>query len=137
MRHSIGAVLLDEADPFKVLGRCCEPLLRPESSTREGYVPNVVYTGGGLRHTIGSSYLTRYQIPIATLQRSRLLHCWKRGSDPRTSDGQATLHVERAAYLRFGRSRPRGGRHRMKADHSAEFFIPQLQTRALETRTQG
>ncbi len=48
--YSIGAVLLDKADPSKVLGRCREPLLGPESSTREGYVPNVVYTCGGLRH---------------------------------------------------------------------------------------
>jgi predicted GH43/DUF377 family glycosyl hydrolase len=49
-KYSIGAVLLDKADPSKVLGRCNEPLLRPESSKREGYVPNVVYTCGGLRH---------------------------------------------------------------------------------------
>jgi predicted GH43/DUF377 family glycosyl hydrolase len=49
-KYSIGAALLDKADPSKVLGRCSEPLLRPESSEREGYVPNVVYTCGGLRH---------------------------------------------------------------------------------------
>jgi predicted GH43/DUF377 family glycosyl hydrolase len=49
-KYSIGAVLLDKADPSKVIGRCCEPLLRPEASMREGYVPNVVYTCGGLRH---------------------------------------------------------------------------------------
>ena len=28
----------------------CEPLLRPELSEREGYVPNVVYTCGAMRH---------------------------------------------------------------------------------------
>jgi predicted GH43/DUF377 family glycosyl hydrolase len=49
-RYSIGAALLDKTDPSKVLGRCTEPLLRPESSEREGYVPNVVYTCGALRH---------------------------------------------------------------------------------------
>jgi predicted GH43/DUF377 family glycosyl hydrolase len=49
-RYSIGAALLDKADPTKVLGRCAEPLLRPESSERGGYVPNVVYTCGALRH---------------------------------------------------------------------------------------
>jgi predicted GH43/DUF377 family glycosyl hydrolase len=49
-RYAIGAVLLDKTDPSKVLGRCVEPLLRPESSARDGYVPNVVYTCGGMRH---------------------------------------------------------------------------------------
>ena len=49
-RYSIGAVLLDKNDPSKVLRRCSEPLLRPELSEREGYVPNVVYSCGGLRH---------------------------------------------------------------------------------------
>jgi predicted GH43/DUF377 family glycosyl hydrolase len=49
-RYSIGAVLLDKADPSKVIARAREPLVRPEPSDREGYVPNVVYTCGGLRH---------------------------------------------------------------------------------------
>jgi predicted GH43/DUF377 family glycosyl hydrolase len=49
-RYSIGAVLLDKADPSKVLARSSEPLVRPEPSDREGYVPNVVYTCGGMRH---------------------------------------------------------------------------------------
>ena len=49
-KYSIGAVLLDKADPTKVLARAREPLVRPEPTEREGYVPNVVYTCGGLRH---------------------------------------------------------------------------------------
>jgi predicted GH43/DUF377 family glycosyl hydrolase len=49
-RYSIGAVLLDKVDPSKVLARSREPLVRPEPSNREGYVPNVVYTCGGMRH---------------------------------------------------------------------------------------
>lgn len=49
-KYSIGAVLLDKKDPSRVLARSCEPLLRPESSEREGYVPNVVYTCGAMRH---------------------------------------------------------------------------------------
>jgi predicted GH43/DUF377 family glycosyl hydrolase len=48
-RYSIGAVLLDKANPAKVLARSAEPLVRPEPSDREGYVPNVVYTCGGMR----------------------------------------------------------------------------------------
>jgi predicted GH43/DUF377 family glycosyl hydrolase len=49
-RYSIGAALLDKRDPSKVLARSSEPLLRPEPSRREGYVPNVVYTCGALAH---------------------------------------------------------------------------------------
>ena len=49
-KYSIGAVLLDKADPSKVLARSREPLVRPEPSEREGYVPNVVYTCGAMRH---------------------------------------------------------------------------------------
>jgi predicted GH43/DUF377 family glycosyl hydrolase len=49
-KYSIGAMLLDKADPSKVLARAREPLVRPEPSYREGYVPNVVYTCGGMRH---------------------------------------------------------------------------------------
>lgn len=49
-RYAIGAVLLDKTDPSKVLARSREPLVRPEPSEREGYVPNVVYTCGAVRH---------------------------------------------------------------------------------------
>jgi predicted GH43/DUF377 family glycosyl hydrolase len=49
-KYSIGAALLDKNDPLRVLARSREPLLRPEPSEREGYVPNVVYTCGAMRH---------------------------------------------------------------------------------------
>jgi predicted GH43/DUF377 family glycosyl hydrolase len=49
-RYAIGAVLLDKQDPSKVLARSREPLVRPEPTEREGYVPNVVYTCGAMRH---------------------------------------------------------------------------------------
>jgi predicted GH43/DUF377 family glycosyl hydrolase len=49
-KYSIGAVLLDKHDPSRVLARSSEPLVRPEPSEREGYVPNVVYTCGAMRH---------------------------------------------------------------------------------------
>lgn len=49
-KYSIGAALLDKNDPAKVLARSREPLLRPEPTEREGYVPNVVYTCGAMRH---------------------------------------------------------------------------------------
>ncbi len=59
-RYSIGAVLLDKADPSKVLARSREPLVRPEPSEREGYVPNVVYTCGAMRH--GNQIILPYAI---------------------------------------------------------------------------
>ena len=49
-RYSIGAALLDKDDPTKVIARSHEPLVRPDPSQREGYVPNVVYTCGAIRH---------------------------------------------------------------------------------------
>jgi predicted GH43/DUF377 family glycosyl hydrolase len=49
-KYSIGAVLLDKQDPSKILARSREPLVRPEPTEREGYVPNVVYTCGAMRH---------------------------------------------------------------------------------------
>ena len=49
-KYCIGAFLLDRDDPSKVIGRLREPLLKPNQSEREGYVPNVVYTCGALVH---------------------------------------------------------------------------------------
>jgi predicted GH43/DUF377 family glycosyl hydrolase len=50
VRHyAIGAVLLDKADPTIVIGRSRVPLVVPEETEREGYVPNVVYTCGAMR----------------------------------------------------------------------------------------
>lgn len=49
-KYCIGAVLLDLGDPTKVIGRLREPLLVPEGTGREGYVPNVVYSCGSMLH---------------------------------------------------------------------------------------
>lgn len=49
-KYCIGAALLDLHDPTQVIGRLREPLLCPEGSEREGYVPNVVYSCGSLLH---------------------------------------------------------------------------------------
>ena len=49
-KYCIGAALLDLGDPTKVIGRLKKPLLAPEGSGREGYVPNVVYSCGSLTH---------------------------------------------------------------------------------------
>lgn len=49
-KYCIGAFLLDLNDPTRVIGRLREPLLSPNETEREGYVPNVVYTCGALLH---------------------------------------------------------------------------------------
>ncbi len=59
-KYSIGAVLLDKKDPSKVLARSREPLVYPEPSQREGYVPNVVYTCGAMRH--GNQIMLPYAV---------------------------------------------------------------------------
>ncbi|HEV2453736.1 MAG TPA: glycoside hydrolase family 130 protein [Verrucomicrobiae bacterium] len=49
-KYCLGALLLDLNDPTRVVRRLREPLLCPNEEEREGYVPNVVYTCGALRH---------------------------------------------------------------------------------------
>ena len=46
--YSLGALLLDRDHPERVLAHTAEPLLTPSPDHRDGYVPNVVYTCGGL-----------------------------------------------------------------------------------------
>jgi predicted GH43/DUF377 family glycosyl hydrolase len=49
-RYCISALLLDLHDPERVIGELSVPLLEPNASEREGYVPNVLYTCGALIH---------------------------------------------------------------------------------------
>ncbi|MEO8261169.1 MAG: glycoside hydrolase family 130 protein [Pseudolysinimonas sp.] len=49
-RYAIGALLLDIDDPTRVLASLTAPLLEPLGDRREGYVPNVVYSCGGVAH---------------------------------------------------------------------------------------
>ena len=48
--YTIGAILLDLDQPTRVLGRLARPLLEPTRRRRDGYVPNVVYSCGGIVH---------------------------------------------------------------------------------------
>lgn len=48
--YCVGALLLDLDDPAQVIGSLSEPLIRPTEEEREGYVPNVVYSCGGIIH---------------------------------------------------------------------------------------
>jgi predicted GH43/DUF377 family glycosyl hydrolase len=49
-RYAIGAMLLDLENPERVIADLPEGLLDPDETEREGYVPNVVYSCGGLVH---------------------------------------------------------------------------------------
>ena len=49
-RYCIGATLLDLEDPSRVIGTLKEPLIMPTEEERNGYVPNVVYSCGGMIH---------------------------------------------------------------------------------------
>ncbi|KUR72623.1 glycosidase [Novosphingobium fuchskuhlense] len=75
-RYSIGAVLLDKHDPSRVIGRARLPLVQPERSEREGYVPNVVYSCGAMK--FGNRIVLPYAVSdtfstIATVKIDRLL----------------------------------------------------------------
>jgi len=63
-QYSIGAVLLDRDDPSRVIGRLPEPLLVPIEDESVGYVPNVVYSCGGMIHN------DKLVIPYAISDRS-------------------------------------------------------------------
>ena len=77
-KYLIGAALLDKNDPSRVLARSVETLLNPEPSEREGYVPNVVYTCGAMRHNdqiilpyaVSDTYSNFATIKIAALMQA-------------------------------------------------------------------
>jgi len=48
--YVLAALLLDLQDPSIVIGRTATPILEPRSDGRDGYVPNVVYSCGGIIH---------------------------------------------------------------------------------------
>ena len=63
-QYSIGAALLDLDDPSRVIGRLAEPLIVPLEEESVGYVPNVVYSCGGMIHN------DKLVIPYAISDRS-------------------------------------------------------------------
>jgi predicted GH43/DUF377 family glycosyl hydrolase len=63
--YSIGALLLDLEEPTRVVARLPEPVMVPDASEREGYVPNVLYSCGALLH--GESVVLPYGIGDAAI----------------------------------------------------------------------
>jgi len=49
-RYCMGALLLDSNDPSRVIAALKTPFLWPDEQERNGYVPNVVYSCGGIVH---------------------------------------------------------------------------------------
>lgn len=86
--YGMGAVLLDLHDPTIVRGRLRRPLLTPNPQERSGYVPNVVYSCGALRH--GEHLVVPYgcsdsSIRIAVVDLPALLDELRRDDDGATS----------------------------------------------------
>lgn len=48
--YALGACLLDRDNPSKLLGRTREPIVVATDETRDGYVPNAIYSCGALVH---------------------------------------------------------------------------------------
>jgi predicted GH43/DUF377 family glycosyl hydrolase len=74
--YAIGAVLLDLEKPERLIAALPEPLLVPDESERDGYVPNVVYSCGAMIH--GDNIVLPYgcsdsSVRIATVNLSLLL----------------------------------------------------------------
>lgn len=75
-RYAIGAMLLDLDHPERVIADLPHGLLEPDDSEREGYVPNVVYSCGGVVHD-GRLWLpygaSDVQVGFASMPLDRLL----------------------------------------------------------------
>ena len=74
--YRIGAILLDIDDPTRIIGRLDDPLVSPTTDEQDGYVPNVVYSCGGLVHdgTLVIPYgIGDAAIGVATVPMSELL----------------------------------------------------------------
>jgi predicted GH43/DUF377 family glycosyl hydrolase len=64
-QYCIGATLLDLENPCRVIGQTAVPLLMPAGEERFGYVPNVVYSCGGMIHA-GNLILPYAMSDVAT-----------------------------------------------------------------------
>ena len=73
--YSLGALLLDLDDPGHVIARTVQPILRPQQRSQDGYVPNVLYSCGGIAHDgilwvpygVGDARIGVFSVVIADL----------------------------------------------------------------------
>ena len=68
--YTLSAILLDINDPRRVVGHLSEPLLAAPEADRNGYVPNVVYSCGGVLH--GDDLILPYGVSDATCRIARI-----------------------------------------------------------------
>jgi predicted GH43/DUF377 family glycosyl hydrolase len=78
--YVISAILLDLHDPSRIIGRLDKPLVEADANEREGYVPNVVYTCGFMRH--GNVLIIPYAVSdsatgFATIELDEILNAMK------------------------------------------------------------
>ncbi|MEN3308726.1 MAG: hypothetical protein V7603_4928 [Micromonosporaceae bacterium] len=84
-RYAIGALLLDLHHPDRVIAKLPRALLAPEDTERDGYVPNVVYSCGGLLHagTLWLPYgISDARIGFATVTLGALLGAMEQTPSP-------------------------------------------------------
>lgn len=86
-RYALGALLLDLREPERVIGHLQTPLMEPDETEREGYVPNVLYTCGAIVH--GDQLIIPYGfsdagIAVATLPLPDLLDALLSSQAPRS-----------------------------------------------------
>jgi predicted GH43/DUF377 family glycosyl hydrolase len=73
--YRIGAILLDLENPSRIVAQLREPLLSPGFDEQDGYVPNVVYSCGGIVHAgilvvpygIGDAAIGFATVPLSEL----------------------------------------------------------------------
>jgi predicted GH43/DUF377 family glycosyl hydrolase len=61
-KYVISAILLDLQNPALIVGRLDKPFIEADELEREGYVPNVVYTCGFMRH--GNLLIIPYAVSV-------------------------------------------------------------------------
>lgn len=92
-KYCIGAFLLDRDDPTKAIGRLPEPLIKPNATERNGDVPRVVHSCGGLVHGVR---LIIHTASPTTRQRSavfRWLKCWLPWNRAMTTQGRIRIRL--------------------------------------------
>jgi beta-1,2-mannobiose phosphorylase / 1,2-beta-oligomannan phosphorylase len=82
--YALGISLLDLENPMKEIGRLPNPLIIPNETEREGYVPNVVYSCGSMIHNdylIIPYAMSDYASTYATVYLPELLAALKETAD--------------------------------------------------------
>ncbi len=87
--YAIGALLLDLDNPERIIGHLPEPLMEPDESERDGYVPNVLYTCGAIAHGEWLIMPYGFSVRASHWQKSRCPSCCRRCSPAGPADAPA------------------------------------------------